>query len=65
MYVNEHFLCFVKNFFCKLRKIFFKKLLTFFARYRGAIKSAGLPLRNCQILILLLQFTIAKILFHY
>ena len=30
MYVNVYFYRFVKNFFCKLRKIFLKKLLTFF-----------------------------------
>jgi hypothetical protein len=63
IYVNEYFYCFVKNFFCKLRKIFFKKLLTFFTHSRGVIKSASLSFQNCQILILLLNYAIAKILF--
>ena len=62
IYVNEYFYCFVKNFFCKHHKIFLKKLLTFFAQRRGVIKSASLSFQNCQILILLLKFVIAKIL---
>jgi hypothetical protein len=61
MYVNVYFYCFVKYFFCKLRKIFFKKLLTFFVHHRGVIKTASLSFLNCQILNLFLKFLIAKI----
>lgn len=62
IYVNEYFYRFVKNFFCKLRKIFFKKLLTFFAHGKDTAKSAGLFSGNCQILSLFLKLTIVKIL---
>ena len=61
MYVNVYFYRFVKNFFCKLRKIFLKKLLTFFSHHRGTIKSASLSILNCQILSLFLKNLIAKI----
>ena len=38
IYVNDYFYLFVKNIFCKLNKINFKKLLTFFTQVRGMIK---------------------------